>query len=189
MSYIDSYKNILLKYGSPADAAKAIMDKHKSGDLKCDSVGGSFVSGKFYVFNYMNPILIKEVKNKKKLYHDFNPVVLGLNPSPDADELIGLNLNIMPHVAKLRLFSGIYDIFNNDSSIDKPNLSNISLNISNIDNIPYFKSQIAINKYSKKFISDIKVISLDEFYNLIFLNTKKVLYSRNMSNKFMKKQI
>ena len=69
--------------------------------LLSDSYGGRFDFGKMYFFQYFTP---------DEPWYDTNPIVLGLGPSDDGNEL-GLNLHYMPYRVRIQLLDNIWSSF------------------------------------------------------------------------------
>lgn len=66
-----------------------------------DSYLGRFNFGKMYVFNYFT---------QKEKYYDTHPIVLGLGPSDNKNEL-GLNLHYMPYKIRIEFLSRIWSSY------------------------------------------------------------------------------
>ena len=66
-----------------------------------DGYGGRFDFGKMYFFQYFTP---------DEPWYDTNPIVLGLGPSDDGNEL-GLNLHYMPYRVRIQLLDSIWSSF------------------------------------------------------------------------------
>lgn len=79
-----------------------------------DRYGGRFDFGKMYFFQYFT---------QDEPWYDTNPIVLGLGPSDDGNEL-GINLHYMPYRVRKQLLTLVWSSFSRTikQQIDGPNL-------------------------------------------------------------------
>jgi len=190
MTYIEVLDKIINKHGNVGSVANDVYARYSNGKLNTEPHSGIFSYGKFYIFNYADAEMLSSVNKNQKLYYDHRPFIFGLNYRPDSKILKGINFNVMPAPAKKRFFNFVHNTCcKNKDSNEFPIFDSIPIHDKNLNKVYNLKSNIAINNYKREHIKNIRVIDLEEFPYLLFLNTNSVAYSKKMSSSFIKKQL
>ncbi len=100
----DSLKESISDY-TKANGGKSGASKASQSQLNIlgDTYSGRFQYGKMYSFRYFTP---------KPISYDSNPIVIGLGPSTDGNEL-GLNLHYLPYTVRKTFLDRIWQSYSN----------------------------------------------------------------------------
>ena len=186
MTFADKYSLYQGKFMSNTDmfndSMKRFDGKHNESLKKYDYKNNQFIPGLLYTFDYTNHTDIANLINNKILYYDSKPLILSIYDQKEPN--LGLNLNILPQVDRLRLCN----ILHNNVKIHEFNGNkdpkqckacffdrNYINNILKINNIPYIKCDMNYvkNIYALDY-SDIIYISNIFFDSVKFPNNMNI---------------
>jgi len=130
-----------------------------------DSYGGRFDFGKLYFFQYFTP---------DEPWYDTNPIVLGLGPSDNNNEL-GINLHYMPFKVRVQLLNKIWTSFSGTikKQINGPNsgkpVNQSALPGFNWNNLkaaygPNFNLEHCIKQYRLDRMRSMKILGYENWY-------------------------
>jgi hypothetical protein len=148
--------------GGRSKASKASQSQLNS--LGVD-YGGRFNYGKMYTFQYYTP---------KELNYDTNPIVLGLGPSVDGNEL-GLNLHYMPYNIRKNFLAKIWESYSNviNAQINGTNLGNprnqaplTGFNWTNLESAygAYLNLEHCVHQYKIGRMRNMRMLGYEDWY-------------------------
>lgn len=124
--------------------------------------GAHLLPGNFFVFNYeeFKKMTLMQSGKSAAPFYDSRPFVLSLGF--EKNEEICLNLNVLPIQIRMMLFNTMYKAFESkimeNVNVEPISWKIIPFNEDNIKNIVRIKSNIAINRYKRPFIRNIRAI-------------------------------
>ena len=191
MDFKELYKEWLDKNGGLSSSIQKcysdLSTGKKEGSIITEKVSSPFLKrGSLFVFDYVDPEMIKRVTTGDVPYFDGHPFILALEH--DKEFQYGLDLNVLPINARVLLFTMIFKAFNQEIQY------NLGLKYErwhefkridskNVSNLVKMKSDIAINKYSVDLMQHVKAVKWETVipastlymqHNIIF-NKKKNL--------------
>lgn len=194
MSFFDKYTQHRGRFLSDRDMINDSYNRfngnHKEQLTRYNCNNRELVPGLVYTFKYGNVGDINDVIHNKKLYYDSNPLVLTMLDEKNNINH-GLNLNVIPHTDRLKLFNILHNNIKiheinggkNPTSC-KPYMFQKSMinNILKINNIPYIK-------IDRQYVKDLEALDYSDILHISNLFFDSVKYADKVNMQILHNKI